>query len=149
MGTVNIADGVVTLPSGRWAVDPEINREGRGHAFYPGFDALAEIPALYATDEVKAEKKTVHLHYFTGGCDWLIAELDPTTGEAFGWARVNYPVGEWGYIHLPELEQIAVPGRVVPMAEGATGIVLPVFVERDLDFTPRTFAECVTDLNLR
>jgi Protein of unknown function (DUF2958) len=143
MGTVNIADGVVTLPSGRWAVAPEVNRERRGHKFYPGFEALAEIPALYATDGVKAEKKTIHLHYFTGGCDWLIAELDPSTGQAFGWARLNYPDGEWGFIDLPELEQIAIPGRIVP-----NGIVLPITVERDLHFTPRTFADCLTNLNL-
>lgn len=148
MGTVNIVDGVVTLPSGRWAVPPEMNRERRGHDFYPAFDVLADIPAIYATDEVVADEKLIHLHYFTGGSDWLIAELDPTTGEAFGWARVSYPVGEWGYIYLPELEQLALPARRVPVAAGIDGIIPPIVVERDLQFTPRTFSQCASELNL-
>jgi hypothetical protein len=125
-----------------------VNRKRRGHDFYPGFDALANIPAIYATDDLEFDEKTIHLHYFTGGSDWLITELDPATGEAFGWARVNYPTGEWGYIDLPELEQLATPARRVPMGDGSTGIVLPAIVERDLHFTPRPFAQVANDMNL-
>ncbi len=145
MDTANIVDEASNRRAG---LPAEINSERRGHAFYPSAESLEAIPGLYATDAVGAADKTIHLHYFTGGCDWLIAEFDRATGEAFGWARVNYPVGEWGYIYLPELEQIMIPGRRVPLGKGQTGYQLPIIVERDLDFTPRTFSQCVSDLSL-
>ena len=37
---------------------------------------LATIPALYATDEIPAKEKLIHLHFFLGGCDWYVAEFD-------------------------------------------------------------------------
>lgn len=141
-----IVEGGIELPAGRWGVVPEQNRRQRGHAFYPPFDDLAKIPALYATDGQPFAEKTIHLHYFTANSDWFIAELDPTEGVAFGWARVNYPEGEWGYIHLVELEELALPPRLVVDADGKRGLILPVLVERDLHFTPSPAAECVPGL---
>jgi hypothetical protein len=66
----------------------------------------------------------LHLHYFTGGCDWWIAEYDPATGAAFGYACLGDPAcAEWGYLDLSELEQVRVHGGLL-------------IVERDLHWTP-------------
>lgn len=112
----------VTLPNGvQWTVDAETNRERRGHDFYPSPAVLATIPPLYSTDTTPATEKILHLHYFTGGCDWFIAEVDPTAGLAFGWAELTPGMGEWGYIPLPELEEVN------------RGLII---VERDLHWTP-------------
>lgn len=142
MSDVRAASGGIDMPSGRWGVVPEQNRHRRGHAFYPPFVDLAKIPALYATENQRADEKVMHLHYFTGGCDWYIAELDPTEGLAYGWARVNYPVGEWGYIHLVELEELYRPPRVT-MVNGRAGLFAPIVVERDLLFRPAPAADCL------
>ena len=119
-----------------WGVMPEQNRHVRGHEFYPSFADLAKIPKLYATEGQPFEEKVCHIHYFTGGSDWYVAELDPANGLAFGWARVNYPEGEWGYIHLVELEElylrlVARPGR----------LPVRILVERDLGFAPTRAAD--------
>lgn len=102
----------------------ENRRRRRGHAFY-GRQFLA-APDLYATEDVPAEEKIVHEHYFVGGCDWWIMETDKETGDAFGFTVMNGNVadGELGYVHLPELEDLQ------------SGIVI---VERDLDWTPAPF----------
>jgi hypothetical protein len=68
--------------------------------------------------------KQLHAHYFVGGCDWYVAELDPETGDAFGYADLGH--GEWGYFNLVEMERTVASGWLV--------------VERELDFrltTPR------------
>ena len=110
----------------------ETLRARRGHNFLPGQAALNEIPALYATESVALDDKTVHLHYFAGGSDWYIVEVDPGSWEAFGFARVGgYEPGEWGYIDLNELEQVSVTTRAG----------YPLVVERDLDWSPRPLAE--------
>ena len=130
MGEVKTGpDGGIELPSGRWGVQPEVNRQRRGHDFYPPFEQLAEIPALYATENTPTADKIVHLHYFVGACDWYICELDPTEGLAFGWARLGDPMnGEWGYIHLTELEELN------------SGLLV---VERDLYFAPKRAADAL------
>lgn len=106
-------------------LDATLTDRLRGHAFYPSDDVLATIPGLYETENVRLDDKVLHLHYFVGGCDWYIAELDSATGEAFGWAQTIPGCGEWGYISLPALATVR--------AE-ALGMTLPV--ERDLHFTP-------------
>ncbi|MEV7925985.1 hypothetical protein [Kitasatospora sp. NPDC088779] len=119
-----------------WGAMPEQNRHARGHEFYPPFADLATIPELYATDGQAVEEKTLHIHYFTGNSDWYIAEVDQSTGLAFGWARVNYPDGEWGYIHLVELEEL----YLKPAAQPGF-LALPIMVERDIHFTPTRAAD--------
>lgn len=97
----------------------------RGHSFYPSADEMASIPGLYETENTPLDDKIVHLHYFVGSADWLIVELNPDTGEAFGWAQLFPGCGEWGYIYLPELATTKIDG------------FLPLYVERDLFFTPQ------------
>lgn len=114
---------------------PELNRSLRGHAFYPPQKIRHRIPALYTTDDTPAEEKTIYAHYFAAWGDWLIAELDWSTGEAFGWARIGgNQTGEWGYIDLPALESF----------RSERG--LPNLVERDLYFDPAPAREILTRL---
>lgn len=112
---------------------PEIRRTERGHAFYPTKAVMGRIPALYATDGQPLEHKTVHAHYFAAWGDWYVVEVDPATGEAFGWARIGIDDhdGEWGYIDLPALESF----------RQSSG--LPHLVERDMHFEPQTAADCL------
>lgn len=115
---------------------PEINRPLRGHAFYPPKKILRRIPALYATDGTPLEAKTIYIRYFAAWGDWLIAELDWSTGEAFGWARVGgNPTGEWCYIDLPALESY----------RSKRG--LPNLVERNLYVDPTTAGEILASLS--
>lgn len=99
----------------------ETNRCRRGHTFVPK-SLIRDTPRLYATESVECAGKTVVAHYFVGGCDWYLVELDPETGDAFGYADLG--CGEWGYFNLVELEKTVVHGWLV--------------VERDLDFRPQT-----------
>lgn len=110
---------------------PEIQRRRRGHNFYPPKAVAARIPRLYGTEDVPLADKVIHLHYFTGSCDWWIAELDPETGEAFGFACLNgdRDTAEWGYASLPELEAVCVRK---PM--DLPGAFYDIVVERDCHF---------------
>lgn len=98
----------------------------RGHKFFPPAGELRAIPALYSTDGGGIDDKVIHLHLFCGACDWYVAEFDPKTGLAFGWAELLAGMGEWGTFDLLEIGEL---------------IVGPYVVERDLDWTPRPWKE--------
>jgi hypothetical protein len=102
----------------------EVNRSRRGHAFLTKA-MIQTIPALYATEQVDLPDKQLLAHYFVGGCDWYVAELDPQTGDAFGYADLGH--GEWGYFNLVELEGTVASAWLV--------------VERELNFRPTTARE--------
>jgi len=109
----------------------EPHRELRGHDFFPPADELASVPALYATEDVPTGEKLVMLHYFTGGCDWWLVELDQRTGLAFGYVCLGDPgSAEWGYVDLNELCSLAI--ATTP----------PVVVERDLHWRPTPVSAC-------
>jgi hypothetical protein len=79
----------------------EPHRARRGHDFWPPAEVLEAIPALYATEDVAERDKIVHLHYFVGGCDWWVVELDSIERPqlAFGYVCLGDPqMAEWGYI---------------------------------------------------
>lgn len=122
-----VPSNTTTRPA--WATESQ--RERRGHDFYPSSSQLVAVPAPYATEEVPCEEKILHLHYFAGGSDWWVAEVDQQTGQAFGFARTGgYEPGEWGYFDLPDLERV--------QARTAAG---PMVIERDLHWTPHTLPE--------
>ena len=66
---------------------------------------VATMPKTYEQDGM-GDNAIVHLHYFTGGCDWYITERDMETvqHQAFGYTNLGYG-GELGYISLVELCQ--------------------------------------------
>jgi len=97
----------------------EVNRRRRGPAFITRA-MIQTIPPPYATECVALSDKQLHAHYFVGGCDWYVAELSSSDGDAFGYADLGH--GEWGYFNLVEMERIIT----------ASGMV----VERELDFRP-------------
>jgi hypothetical protein len=106
----------------------ETNRARRGHAFYPTREQMP--PALYSTENTPLEQTVIAAHYFIGGNDWYIAEYDPETGTAFGYTCLNMDTdnAEWGYVSLPELEQVRL---------GSLGAV----IERDCHWTPKQFSD--------
>lgn len=65
-----------------------------------------EIPKLYETEDIPAEKKVIYQKWEIPqiGFYWLIAELDPKENLAYGYANLNDDTfAEWGYISLDEL----------------------------------------------
>jgi hypothetical protein len=102
----------------------ETNRLRRGHTFLP-IELIENAPPLYATSDVDTSDKLLITHYFLASCDWYVVELDPETGDAFGFASVNS--GEWGYFNLVEMELTIVHGWMV--------------IERDLDFVRQTMRD--------
>ena len=90
-------------------------------------DKVAEVaaivrgaPAIGSTDG-QGDRAPVILHFFHGGSDWWISELDQNSGEMFGLADIFGDGGELGYIDRDEL-----------LANG---------VELDLHWTPKTRGE--------
>jgi hypothetical protein len=61
-------------------------------------------PAIYEQDG-KGDDALVYLHYFSGGSDWYVLELEPRSDEAFGWTCLNgdLEMAELGYISIGEL----------------------------------------------
>lgn len=104
----------------------ETQRRIRGHNFYAPKAVLAKVPALRSTEDVPFEEKRFHLHYFTGGADWYIAELDQDTGKAFGLMNPSGGDGYWGYVDLAQLEAVNLGGYRV--------------VERDMHFSQGNLA---------
>jgi hypothetical protein len=106
----------------------ETQTKRRGHTFLP-VDTTT-IPPLYATEDVKAGDKLVVLHYFLGGSEWFISELDTDEHIAFGWCILSGDIdnAEWGYVSLHELETLNYQGHIV---------------ERDREWVPRIARECL------
>lgn len=123
-------------PGGKFIEDglePVFASDVRGHAFFPAERVMEQIPRLYATENVDLDDKVVHLHYFVGGCDWYVMELDENRRRAFGYVNLNDEQNaELGYFDMIELKDtIITPHGREPL----------VVVERDLDWTPRMFSE--------
>lgn len=109
---------------------PEVQRQRRGHPFYPPADFADGIPVLGSGLEIDNRDRIVWLHYFLGACDWWIVEYERHSGIAYGYVNLGDPHNaEWGDIDLPEIEEVSVgPLRAV--------------VERDLHWTPRRAGDC-------
>lgn len=124
-----------------WTTNPEVLAlDGRrGHAFAPPAELAAAIPALYSTEATPAEGKNIWLHYFVAACDWYVAELDPDSGLAFGYANLGDPANaEWGYVDLGELGAVEARARV---SGAGLALSLPLVVERDLYWQPCPFGQ--------
>lgn len=102
----------------------------RGHRLLP--EVMAGVPRLYETEELPFAEKVIHVRFFTnaGSAEWLLAEWDGTD-VAFGWCCLgDRQMAEWGYFSLEELASLYTE------AHG-----FPIWVERDLNFLPKRFAE--------
>ena len=66
-------------------------------------EGYREIPKLYYQDG-KGKNAIVYLHYFSGGSDWYITELDKETNEGYGYVVLDGDTqnSEFGYINLNE-----------------------------------------------
>lgn len=105
----------------------------RGHAFITG-GILKSLPPLGSQDG-KGLDAVARVRYFGGGVAvWYVTELDPETGEAFGWADLFGDSGELGYMDLGDLGTTI--GRYLPM-------------ERDIHWSPRPLSECEEVRTLR
>lgn len=82
----------------------EINKDRRGHDFIPA--EAAEWAGIGTTEDVPMGDKLIIAHYFVGGADWWLTEINTETGEAFGYVSLIAGSEEWGYIYLPELEAV-------------------------------------------
>ena len=71
---------------------------------------IKAIPPLYGNEDKGLKGSQVHLHYFFGGTDIYISELDPESGTAFGFTCLNGDKynAELGYQYIPEI--IAIKG---------------------------------------
>ncbi len=78
----------------------------------PSISQLKAVPDLYSTENVSCKDKLIYLHFFIGGCDWWIAEIDHSDfNTMFGYANLNDDFNaEWGYVSLSELCSINVRG---------------------------------------
>lgn len=113
---------------------PEVNRELRGHHFYPTDAERASIPSLYETEDTPLDDKIAHARYFVrnGFGEWYIFELEQgeeTRKLAFAMCDLGYR--ELGYVDLVALESLR-----VERPDGSVAIV-----ERDLAWTPRSWFE--------
>jgi len=66
-----------------------------------------------------------------GSATWWLTEFDPETKNAFGFVT-GMTADEWGYIHIPELENLVHQRFGIPR------------VERDLYFDPTPFSQIQT-----
>lgn len=100
----------------------------RGHKFYPPKRDLAKLPATGTYAETPLDEIPIQQHYFTrgGGANWYVAEYDPATGHAWGYADLTGQSGEWGSFDMVELEELRVGMTVI---------------ERDCYFSKASFGE--------
>ena len=77
----------------------------------PSQSRLDKIPRLYETENIPAEDKMIHLHFFIGSSDWYVAEFD-SIDTFFGYVILNGDLqcAEWGYFSFAELKAIRVDG---------------------------------------
>jgi len=92
----------------------------------------AQLPALYSTEETVLNDKIIQVKFFLMSFTWYAVEAEiREDGDIlfFGYVKndADPMCSEWGYFTLKQLEEVVISG---------------VFkVERDLHFTPKTFAE--------
>lgn len=91
---------------------------------------LADVPPLGAQDG-EGEGAVVHVKVFDpcGSATWWITEIDPRTGEAFGFVT-GLGCDEWGSVDLNELASV----------RNRMGLRM----ERDLHFTPKPLNRCIS-----
>lgn len=96
-----------------------------------------QIPALYSTEEVPTQDKTIICKFFALASSWswyVVEGKRQEDGDYLFYGLVDGFEREWGYFALSELESIkwhGIPG-----------------IERDVHFEPVTVANC-SELNTK
>ncbi len=71
-------------------------------------ETILNAPVTYE-QEGKGEKAEIHLHYFVGGCDWFVTEIDTSAEteqlQAYGLVNLGHGL-EYGYISIADLLKI-------------------------------------------
>ena len=77
----------------------------------PRQEKLNQVPMLYSTEYIALPDKTIHIHFFLGGCDWYVCEHDGSD-LFWGFACLNGDLinAEFGYISYSDLKAINVNG---------------------------------------
>mgnify|MGYP001557854166 CR=1 FL=1 len=88
-------------------------------------DNIFKCPPLYSQDGL-GKQAIVYMHYFIGGADIWISEVDKETKEGFGYTILNgdTEMAEFGYTSISE---------IISTKQG----------EMDLYWTPKTFEEAL------
>jgi hypothetical protein len=87
----------------------------RGHNFMPPKAELKKIPPIGTYTETPLDEIPIQQHYFSrsGAGNWYVAEYDPKSGTAWGYADLTGSTGEWGQFDMVELEQLHVGWTVI------------------------------------
>lgn len=122
----------------------ETNRARRGHDFYP--PDLADLPKIH-DQEGKEMNMIVHLHYFSPATDHFVTEVDPEQGIAFGYSIMYPHEGEFGYMDLPEMEEVNVSKELIIEDENGhqKTAQYSIVIERDLYWEKKTLAEALKE----
>lgn len=84
---------------------------------------------FYSQEKASDPLVVVKLFDIAGTATWYLTEYDPETKTAFGYVT-GLNTDEWGYVHLPELEELKHFG--IPR------------IERDLYFVQKPIGELVS-----
>ncbi|WP_163336122.1 DUF2958 domain-containing protein [Desulfopila sp. IMCC35008] len=82
----------------------------------PTQQSLAQIPKLYATENIPVKEKLIYLHFFLSNSDWYVCEFDGAD-TFFGYVILNgdYQAAEWGYFTIHKLDRLNVRGLEIDM----------------------------------
>ena len=93
------------------------------------FENLFRDYPLHSQNTEEDPLVVAKLFDIAGSATWFLCEFDPKDKVSFGYVTGLVPGGdEWGYISVPELEQITHPLFPIPR------------IERDLYFNPVRFS---------
>lgn len=106
-----------------------------------------DIAAMKADKENRkrrVDEKVAYLHYFFGGSDWWITEVD-RDGTLWGYVVLDndMQMSEFGAISLDELRSTIIPvGVKLNKGANTARINYGAHIELDFFWTPKTIAEC-------
>ena len=123
------AESVAKSEETAGGIDLDAIRKGK---FFPKSKVIKNIPPLWNTDDANLKATVIYLHYYNANADFYVAELDPKTNTAWGYARIaGQPVGKWGAFNLNDLADYGKDASTEPDLWNIGGPI-----ERDESWTP-------------
>lgn len=112
-------------------------------------EMIKNVPPLGSNEEIGLQAP-VKLHYFGGGSDWWITELDPDDRIAFGFVCLNgmTDCAELGYISIEELLSVSFPVEIncIGEAEASKRFMARCEVELDLHWKEKPLGEIMKEV---